>query len=164
VCFVRAHDLLYTAGNAVGSIPQLPQLEHNFALSQTIRCAPRAKLSPKKTTSKGESHKVARSAIWQDCDNTKKDPSQLVLLGYAMRTPEYRYISYFLFNHSTQMPDLIGDPYEEELYDHKNETLHDFTHRETFNLAVRPAYSQTILNLRLKLVEFIKTKISFGDH
>ena len=55
-------------------------------------------------------------------------------------------------------------PFEEELFDHKNESLADFTHRETFNLAVRPSYNSTLEKLRQKLVHFIKTKVVFGDH
>lgn len=104
-----------------------------------------------------------RTAIWNDCDLGRKDPKELSLMGYAMRTPEYRYIAYFHFNLTIMRPDLDRLPYAEELYDHKNETLADFTHRETFNLAVRPVYSVIIQMLRNKLVSFVR-ELPFGDN
>lgn len=81
-----------------------------------------------------------------------------------MRTPEYRYTAYFYYDRITERPDLETIPYEQELFDHKNETLADFTHREITNLAYRPLYATTISTLRAKLVKFIKDKVKFGDH
>jgi hypothetical protein len=52
-------------------------------------------------------------------------------------------------------------PYAQELYDHKNETLADFTHRETFNLAIRPAYTNVVNGLREKLIKYIQENIIF---
>jgi hypothetical protein len=166
----------------------MPVLEHNFAISQAVRCVDKALVPQKRSsislhiaaqhtanpTAHGKatlvSHphhgetKITRNAVWRDCDYTKNNENEFVLLGYAMRTPEYRYIAYFHFNRQTQLPDLEQLPFDEELYDHKNETLRDFTHRETFNLAVRPSYTVTIQQLRHKLVNFIKDKVSFGNH
>ena len=165
--FNKAQKAL-VAGVVASNDSSMPVLEHNFALSQAIRCVPTDKIPPKrsavKAASKSETHKVLRSAHWNDCDPTKQNPNELSVLGYAMRTPEYRYVAYFHFDRGTQLPNLDVPPYEEELYDHKNETLRDFTHRETFNLAVKPSYSYTIQNLRAKLVHYIKHKIPFGDH
>lgn len=152
------------------SSDEIPMLAHNFALSQVVRCASLSEIPEKRLhmihqrNDKTETHKVTRKAIWQDCDLNKKDKSKLVLMGYSMRTPEYRYIAYFHFDSASQKPDLKRLPYEEELYDHKNESLADFTHRETFNLAVRSQYNSTIQTLRTKLVNFIETKVVFGDH
>lgn len=157
-----------TASANASSSDELPMLEHNFAISQTLRCAPIKEIPPRISRGSSASHakdKPARKAIWRDCDLAKHEPELLTLLGYAMRTPEYRYVAYFHFNRSTQLPDTARPPYEEELYDHKNETLADFTHRETFNLAVKVVqYNSTLQALRSKLVSFIQTKIVFGDH
>jgi hypothetical protein len=164
----------------------MPALEHNFAISQAIRCAPIEKIpkdripyrnlhknNPQEKQPKeqaiegGAQHKsIIREHYWQDCDtNDKRDDKKFfTTLGYSMRTPEYRYTCYFLFNRATQLPEIDQPPFEEELYDHKNETLKDFTHREIYNLAVRPVYGPIMDNLRAKLVKFIKEKVKFGDH
>lgn len=159
------------AVSANSSADDIPMMPHNFALSQVLRCAPLNEIPEKKLhlihhqrSDKAETHKVARKAIWQDCDLNKPDKSKLFLIGYAMRTPEYRYVAYFHFDFAAQKPDLRRLPYEEELYDHKNESLADFTHRETFNLAVRSQYNVTIQSLRAKLVSFIENHVVFGNH
>lgn len=147
----------------------MPALEHNFALTQIIRCIPQDALAtstkPGSNSNGGNGNgKIARQGRWQDCDIANKKETLFATLGYSMRTPEYRYTAYFIFNRTTQLPEIDIAPYEEELYDHKNETLADFTHRETFNLAIRPVYTSLITNLRNKLVAFIKNSIVFGDH
>jgi iduronate 2-sulfatase len=163
------HSKPTTSNSNQSSSGELVMLRHNFALSQAVRCAslsdlPKQRLHMLHHQQKPEGRKPVRRAIWNDCDLQKEDKSKLVLLGYAMRTPEYRYVAYFHFDFASQKPDLSRAPYEEELYDHKNESLADFTHRETFNLAVRSSYNATVLSLRSKLVAFVQTKIAFGDH
>jgi hypothetical protein len=37
---------------------------------------------------------------------------------------------------------------EEELYDHRRETLADFSHRETVNVAKRVEFAETIARMR----------------
>ncbi len=192
----RSATAAVTTGTASTSVrtlsdgPVMPVLEHNFAISQAMRCVD-LNSKPTKRYSVGinaaangnagqsgasvhphggeggtkDTHtKIMRSPIWRDCDYTKNNPNEFVVLGYAMRTPEYRYIAYFVFNRTTQLPEINELPFDEELYDHKNETLKDFTHREVFNLAVRPSYQVTIQSLRQKLVTFIKEKVVFGNH
>jgi hypothetical protein len=165
-----------SASSASGLSSEMPVLEHNFALSQAVRCASYDKVKDHVATryrhganKAGEgstSHKAIRSAYWNDCDVTdkRKDKEDFTTLGYSMRTPEYRYTVYFLFNRTTQLPELDKPPFEEELYDHKNETLADFTHRETYNLAVKALYGPIMDSLRQKLVRFIKENIKFGNH
>jgi hypothetical protein len=158
-----------SSANVATAADELPMLPHNFAISQVVRCAPLNEIPAKRMAQLHSSHthqkeRTTRKAIWSDCDLSKPRTDQMALLGYAMRTPEYRYVAYFHFDHTTQKPNTQLPPFEEELYDHKNESLADFTHRETFNLAVRAQYNTTILGLRTKLVHFIDTKIAFGDH
>lgn len=139
---------------------------HDFAISQVIRCAPLSRIPKQETaphrhhsTDKGEQHHNApRSAMWNDCDTKKHNPNEMSLLGYSMRTLEYRYTAYYPYNRTTQLPEVTGPtavPYEEELFDHKNETLSDFTHREITNLAYRPGYTVVITHFRAKLAEFV---------
>jgi hypothetical protein len=175
--FISSKETSSSPAVSTGSqLLDMPVLEHNFALSQAIRCASYDKVKDhiatryrhgaNKAGGGADTHKVIRQAHWNDCDVTdkKKNKEDFTTLGYSMRTPEYRYTVYFLFNRTTQMPELDKPPFEEELYDHKNETLADFTHRETYNLAVRGLYGPIMDSLRQKLVRFIKENIKFGDH
>ena len=148
---------------------EMGKFAHDFAISQVIRCAPRDRI-PNPQTAPHRHHVVlenkepnhapaARSAIWNDCETRKNNPNEVSLLGYSMRTQEYRYTAYYPYNRTTQRPELAngGDtvPFEEELFDHKNETLVDFTHREIVNLAYRPGYAIVIAHYRAKLAEFV---------
>lgn len=100
------------------------------------------------------------------CFSSQNPDDELSLMGYSMRTPEYRYTAYYNMLKSSDgvMPDLLRPPYEEELFDHKNETLADFTHREIVNLAYRPLYVSVIAAMRVKLAEFITANMKFGNH
>lgn len=148
---------------------EMAKFAHDFAISQVIRCAPRDRI-PNPQTAPHRHHvqlenkepgqaPAARSAIWNDCETRKPNPNEVSLLGYSMRTQEYRYTAYYPYNRTTQRPELSGGlstvPYEEELFDHKNETLADFTHREIVNLAYRPGYAIVIAHYRTKLAEFV---------
>jgi len=50
----------------------------------------------------------------------------------------------------------------QELYDHRNESASELSHRETTNLILHPAYAVISIDLRRQLVEFVK-KILFRD-
>ena len=156
----------------------MPMLEHNFAISQAARCAKKEKI-PKDSTPLLDMQAAAGGGagasrrrpprpnwlIWTDCDmNKKDDPAEVSLMGYSLRTPDYKYIAYFHFNRTSWKVETDKLPYQQELYDHKNETLSDFTHREVSNLAFRSTYAVTVNNLRRKLIDFINTKIVFKAH
>lgn len=142
-------------------VPSMPKFEHDFAISQVIRCAPmnqipmRMEVVHNKT--KGEYHQIGpRKAIWNDCGNIHQhNPKEMSLLGYSMRTLEYRYTAYYPYPRNIGRPNISSIPYEEELYDHKNETLNDFTHRELQNLAYRSVYATVVHHFRQKLAQFI---------
>jgi len=142
-------------------IPTMPKFEHDFAISQVIRCAPiqqipmRMEVVHNKT--KGEYHMIGpRKAVWNDCGNIHQhNPKEMSLLGYSMRTLEYRYTAYYPYPRNIGRPNISSIPYEEELYDHKNETLNDFTHRELQNLAYRSVYATVVHHFRQKLAQFI---------
>lgn len=162
----------YTIPSGPLVMAKFPQ---DFAISQAIRCAPKDRI-PNPETAPHRHHTAAdkdkgggdqqtqvhhnspRSAMWFDCETKKHNPNEMCLLGYSMRTLEYRYTAYYPFNRMKQLPEVTGAdtvPYEEELFDHKNETLADFTHREITNLAYRPGYSVIIASFRAKLSEFV---------
>jgi len=166
------HDmkrLRHIKTQSVNSALTMPSMNHKFALSQTVRCCPKSKtieVAEYKAKLGKPGHKPERFPYWGDCDKHQTKVEEVQLMGYAMRTPEYRYIVYFHYN---KIPkhfkiDFDSPPYAQELYDHKNETLSDYTHRETFNLATRPAYTSIMNNLRLKLISYIKENVIFHTH
>ena len=153
--------------NRTSSSETMPILEQNFAISQSTRCAIKSMI-PAVVKPGGKSDKKSpRKAIWKDCDVDFKGSNEVSLLGYSMRTPEYRYTAYFHYNRTSFLGrvqvDLVNPPYQQELYDHKNETLADFTHREIVNLAYKSSYAVTVSQLRAKLIQFIKDKIVYHD-
>lgn len=105
-----------------------------------------------------------RSPLWTDCNvqpSVLELATEICLVGFSMRTNEYRYTAYFHYNRTTQLPEVLGVnsgvlPYEEELFDHRNETQSDFTHRELVNLVYRPTFEGVVIRLRKKLKEFIR--------
>lgn len=148
---------------------EMPQMVHNFAISQYLRCADKDKVPVPPTaldskTTIEKLQKINRKQPWRDCNLDSPRPNERMLMGYSMRTPEYRYTVYFNFDEKSHMPRLGQNPYAEELYDHKNETLADFTHREVFNLAVKPGYQPLIKSLRTRMIQFLRASVSFHDH
>jgi hypothetical protein len=93
---------------------------------------------------------------------------EITLMVYSMRTSEYRYNAYFYMNRSKHESKLklkvdTSSVYAQELYDHKNESLSDFTKRETVNIAGKTLYASVISKLHAQLVKFIETQIIFHD-
>ena len=164
------------ATDSSSSSAAMPLMEKNFAITQSTRCAKKirvpavsasgaAVLTPAPEGSLKSSKKVMRAAVWEDCSIDYKGKDEVSLLGYSMRTSDYRYTAYFHYNKTsflgTVQVDVDRLPYQQELFDHKNETLQDFTHRETLNLANKPAYSIVVSTLRNKLIHFIKSEAVF---
>ena len=156
-----AADSLVGYVQAVGSVGGLvmPKLRQDYAISQSIRCAKLKDIPPRRerilnnTMLEVQHLTNPRKAIWNDCDSRKHDPTQECVLAYSMRTPEYRYTANLRFNRTLQLPDVESLPYEEELFDHKNGTMRDFTHREIHNLAYRSAFGLVVARLRTQLIE-----------
>jgi hypothetical protein len=78
-----------------------------------------------------------------------------------MRTIDFRYTAWFHYNRVKCIPTLDVAPFEEELYDHRGETLADYTHQETINVAHKLGYETVRRNLRETLIDFIKKKVVF---
>jgi hypothetical protein len=81
-------------------------------------------------------------------------------MGYSVRTSVYRCTAYYPFNRTTLFPRAgrarRRAAYEEELFDHRNETPAAITHRELINLAYRPTFETIVHRLRKKLKEFVR--------
>ena len=52
-------------------------------------------------------------------------------------------------------------PFAEELYDHRGETLKDFTHQETVNLVHKPGLDATRKAMQDQLISFIRKEVIF---
>jgi hypothetical protein len=149
-------------------------------MSQVARCASINLLPPRSITVlaqrkqkqssrwgdyfSGTRRRFVKQAVWRGCkvlSERKRWATELSLMGYSMRTLEYRYTAYYPFNRTRLRPDLSApEPYEEELFDHKNESLSDFTHREIVNLAYKPTYAVVISNFRTKMKDFLTASFS----
>ena len=60
----------------------------------------------------------------------------------------FRYVAWVYFDKKKKIPKLKEDLLDEELYDHRKESLEDYTHRETVNVAKRPEFKDVIVRLR----------------
>ena len=113
----------------------------------------------KESISKGT--KPHRFSMWWDCDKTKNPPDEISVMGYSLRTSEFRYTGWFHFNRPKALPLLDTAPFAEELYDHRGETLQDFTHHETINLAHKPGFETTKRAMHEQLIAFIRKEVIF---
>ena len=175
----RIHYKTTTSGAAAlvqqdDPVVLMPQFERNYAFTQTARCAKIKDVSPNERSFVGKPQSVSsltkkktlRQVVWDDCNVDYKGQDEISLLGYSMRTPDYRYTAYFYYNRTSFLGrqvrvDVSQPPFQQELYDHKNETLRDFTHRETVNLAYKVAYSAIVSHLRQKIIRFIQSEAVF---
>ena len=66
-----------------------------------------------------------------------------------------------MYNRGTAKPNLELVPFEEEFYDHRNETLADFTHREYTNLVYKKSIQPILRKARDQLISFIKSNMLF---
>ena len=82
-------------------------------------------------------------------------------MGYSLRSNEFRYTAWFHYDRRYCLPLIDAALFDEELYDHRNETLKDFTHLEIVNLAHRPIMKMVMVDLRTKLIDFVRNTIQF---
>lgn len=138
-------------------------LTKSFAISQMWKCAKKQylHLDPRKTPlSPG-------IRMWADCDMNNQDTkAELSLMGYSMRTIDFRYTAWVAFNRKTLLPEWQKVLYAEELYDHRREQLGDDYIHEMVNVAPRIEYRKILRYYRERLIKFIQEKLFFRqrDH
>ena len=137
--------------------------EMDFAMSQNWRCAKKNDVIAAKAlvTNNQNSGKMNRKSIWYDCDKGYKGNEEVSVMGYSMRSRDFRYTGWFHYNRVKAIPILDVSPLDEELYDHRFESFADFTHLETVNLAHRPGFENIVREMREKTVNFIRKKVVF---
>jgi hypothetical protein len=135
------------------------QLAKDFSMTQVWRCVSKDQYSAaKKLVITGVK---TRPKIWNECDKDNVSPDVISAMGYSMRTNDYRYTAWIRMDAETMKPMWDLPPLEEDLFDHRNETLADFTHQETSNIAKRPGNDQIVQAFREKLMKFLKTEVVY---
>ena len=179
------------------------QFSHDFAITQFWRCLDKNDFNKINMNTGTVVDTVSNvSPIFGDCSmdekswntDSKKGTSKnnLMLMGYSMRTVDYRYTAWIHFNSSSLTPILDPKhnnsitPHWEELYSHhmnnNNEEMNnnfDYTRSELNNLATLqtrfPAVQSAtpedltiyhtrsvLLNYRRRLMNFIQKKIIYS--
>ena len=140
-----------------------------FAVSQNWLCAYKVKLQkmqplvvngtkiPEKRGGFNPFYECARG----DNIRPEKIREQVSVMGYTFRYADYRYTFWLHWNRVRNIPDLTAPIFAEELYDHRNETLEQFTHRELVNLVHQPEYIDVTLMLRKKAYIFLNKDVKF---
>lgn len=84
-------------------------------------------------------------------------------MGYAARSRSWRYIAWLEFDVDRFLPSLHLPPLAEELYDHRSDIdgIASIGTTETINLANNNEYSHIVLELRVKLYDFLWYNSSF---
>lgn len=159
------HTINYTYTNYSSPIPPL---QMTMAISQTIRCADKLRVMEEATNLKKSipgQHKLSRQVIWFDCDvfATEK-PNEMMVIGYSVRTNDFRYNAWFHFNRKRKVPLLDVTPFAEELYDHRGEVPQDYTHLEIVNLVNKGGFEREVLRYRERLIAFIRSNIAFASN
>lgn len=155
------------------------KLEQNFAITQSWRCANKPQVMEAKANPNVRLTKGGRmGSMWLDGDKTKNPPDEICVMGYSMRTSDFRYTAWFHYNRHLCVPILDVAPFEEEvpycdqiarhlifamwqLYDHRGETLADFTHQEIVNLIHKPGFESIVRSYREQTIAFVRTKVIF---
>lgn len=203
----------------------------DFSITQSWRCSPReiavrnrnnpSKLNVTKTVSFKPQD---RNSMWVDCDKSKYSPNILSIMGYSIRTRDFRYTAWYNYDWYKALPKLDEPLFEEEvksvffflifylrfisntntnkkncliiadltcnnlsdieslshlvilyypfsysnflfflqqLYDHRNEKLSDFTHREIDNLVYKNEFFPTVSLLKNQLTQFLRDEVVF---
>ena len=161
------HHSFYPVRNGSGEPYPFPTVEYHFemdfALSQNWRCAKKTDVMAAKAliTNNPNAGKMNRKSIWADCDKNYQGTDEISVMGYSMRSRDFRYTGWFHYNRVKCIPILDVSPLDEELYDHRFETFADFTHLETVNLVRRPGFENIVRDMREKVVNFVRKKIVF---
>ena len=138
------------------------KLFKTFAISQSFRCADKGKLEQLRTREKESVlfHTELVVSPWIDCIESASSIDKnttVVSMGYSMRTKSYRYTAWYHFDETVRLPILTSPPVEEELYDHRGETLSSFGHGELHNVAWKTPFIPIKRRLKEHLDEYLST-------
>ena len=128
-----------------------------FALSQAWRCAWK-----KNVIQESEDPGVrGKDGFWFDCDVSYKGNDQVNLMGYSVRSKDFRYTAYFHFDRKLQVPIWELPPASEELYDHRDDTSADLGHKELVNIAKRPGFEELANSMKTNLIKYLRHHVKY---
>lgn len=136
-----------------------------FAVSQSWQCANKQQLARTEQTSAVEMSRDYDSPFFE-CNRdenlvAEKREQQVSVMGYTFRWASFRYTCWRHWDRVRNVPDLSLAPYAEELYDHRHETLQNFTHLELANLVQRPEFREVAARLRSRALLFLQKEVKF---
>ena len=135
------------------------KLSHDFSITQIWRCIRQDQyIAAKQLVA---TRVKSRPMIWRDCDKDKTDPNEISVMGYSMRTNEFRYTAWIRMDREKMVPYWDMPPLEEDLFDHRNETYADFTHQELVNIVRIPENEALVMSLRTRLMEYLQKEIVY---
>jgi hypothetical protein len=137
-------------------------INKTFAITQHLRCADKGNLKTvHQAPTRTEDIRKLRSRMWQSC-KWRHDDNELALMGYSMRTEEYRYTAYVHYNRTTHTTVPLGEkPVIEELYSHNSSI--PAVYRELRNLARDKEFHHIREGLFQLLVQHVKSQLQYLD-
>ena len=137
-----------------------------FAITQTLKCAHNryANFDPRTVSVLTDADKdyLWYDRIWFDCDTENKTTTlEVPMMGYSMRTLEYRYTLWLLVDRAKLMPVWTVPFLAEELYDHRGESLSDLGRLETENVAGVASYKTALTRMRDELVAYLRNEVVY---
>ena len=147
-------------------VNKMPYLNQTFAITQTWRCADveDGYKDPRTDSTVPRTHKP-----WEVCSvkatrsKSFNISSEISLMGYSMRTLDFRYTTYIHFHRLHLLPELTKPLYAEELYDHRGEKVGDLGSRELINLAGDPNYADVLKKYRTDMILFLYKDVVYRD-
>ena len=148
----------------------MPSLGNDLvAVTQSWRCAFKsklAKLTPQQVNGTKMPEKRGGFSPWFECarkDSTKpaKRSQQVCVMGYSLRYAVARYTIWLHWDRVKNVPQLTAPPFAEELYDHRGETLQNFTHLELENVIHRPEFADVARKFKAKALHFLEHDVQF---
>lgn len=136
----------------------MPVLGHAFALSQAWRCAETDQAS---LDSRTDPNIGQRQIRWDSCNVEDNNVRSVSVMGYSMRSLDFRYTMYIPFKLPERVPMWNATLFAEELYDHRNGYLGDLGHFETVNVAQDPKYKDVLILLRAELRNFLWDEVVY---
>jgi hypothetical protein len=137
-----------------------------FAVTQSWRCVYKSELA--RLAVNGSRGDLRRGGFnpWFECarqDNRSPDmrSKQVCVMGYSLRYAAARYTIWLHWDRVKNVPQLSVPPFAQELYDHRGESLQNFTHLELANLAHRPEFAEVAQRYRAQALHFLQHRVQF---
>lgn len=133
---------------------QMPSLNQSYAISQMWQCASNetAAHDPRDQNPKNAKKFLP---MWAPCDLIARNSEEVSVMGYSMRTVDFRYTQYIPFVRPQRLPNFSAPIFTEELYDHRNDKPGDLGHQELINFATDVAYKSIMENFRKEMKSFL---------